>query len=546
MKKQLEVTVEQRSEIIALRDDAIDGYTRHKSDFEALERGYVNVLSDKQRLSLKRREKSALTPNLIKPKVDMVVRDVMKSFFNNDELASLTAEDGVSEEDEIVTEVLVKEIKEFSREQNLYTTVKPIIRNKLIYGTAITKVYFSPAENTIKIQECGLDTVFIDPRAATPNDIKYLVHRIDTMTLEDVERQYGTNVDWGVYVDDSLIGNRYTSQSREIGKYQRIELFEVYHKKGTKWFVTTILNDDTIVRYAKPLKDGLPFIVSQVEPQLVLTSETVTPVRAYGGSFISPLLPLQTEYTIKRNQQIDATDVQLNQRFIVTKTSGLREDDLISNRKKIVVDEINSIKELPIPRLNDSIFDVQQLIHEAEEMSGVTKFSQGMDGGGQNKTATETMALQQQASGVIDDVNRAVNESFFRPLVNMIVRLTYKYKQSYRFVGIDRTRPLRQKVTINVGVGSTNKMLAMQNNDNTIAAVTQAIQTFLSVGDNMNAQKYIEALDKAMMEKFKLLGQDTIVDAMKKREEELEAQQMQEQMMMQEQQMMQQPQQGMM
>jgi hypothetical protein len=508
-----------RAEIIALRDDAIAGFTRHREDFIRLEHGYLNILSEKQRLSLTQRRKSTLTPNLILPKVQMVVRDVMKAFFSNDELADLAVENGAEEEDERVNEILIEEVKDYSRETNLYLKTKPIVRNILIYGTGISKVYWSSAENSVKIEECKLDTVFVDPYAPNASDIRFLVHRVGSMTIADMKRQYKKfEVDWAAYVDDSLVGENQSTDT-EIGDYQRIEFFEVYRKKAGKWYVTTILNDDTILRLDVQLKDGLPFIVGTIDPQFVTLNEPVPPVRAYGSSFIAPLLPIQVENTIKRNQQIDATDVQLNQRFIVTKTSGLREDDLLSNRKKITVDDINGIRELPIPRLNDSIFDTQQLAHEAEEISGVTKFTQGLDSGGKEKTAREVMALQSQGSSVTDDINRAFNEAFYRPLVRRIVTLIYKYKTSPRFVGIDRKRPLKQKITINVGVGSTNKIIALENNDNAIATTNTAIQTFMGLQDMRRVQRYAIMLDTLIEEKLKLLGQNSVLDRVEAEEE---------------------------
>jgi hypothetical protein len=183
------------------------------------------------------------------------------------------------------------------------------------------------------------------------------------------------------------------------------------------------------------------------------------------------------------------------------------------------VDDINGIRELPIPRLNDSIFDTQQLAHEAEEISGVTKFTQGLDSGGKEKTAREVMALQSQGSSVTDDINRAFNEAFYRPLVRRIVTLIYKYKTSPRFVGIDRKRPLKQKITINVGVGSTNKILALENNDSAIATTNTAIQTFMGLQDMQRVQRYAIILDTLIEEKLKLLGQNSVLDRVEAEEE---------------------------
>ena len=518
------------AELVALRDDAINGFEHHRSDFVALESAYVNLLSNKQRKSLSSRRKSALTPNLIKPKVDKIVRDLMKAFFGNDELAEITPEDKESQHDEEVSEALKKELKEYSRDRNLYSAIKPVARESLVYGTACIKVYWNTKANTAKLERCRLDDVYLDPYAPNVQDINYLVHRISSMTIADLETQYTkVSVDWEQYVNSTLNAQSNQNMFSEIGKYQRVEFHEVYRKKKGKWHVSTILTDDTVLRADKYLKDGLPFIIGNLDPQFVMINEPITPVRAYGDAFIAPLISLQNENTIKRNQQIDATDIQLNQRFITTKESGVREDDLISNRKKIVVDNIANIKELPIPRLNDSIFGVEQLSKEAEEISGISKLSEGMSSG-RGKTATEIEALQMQGSNVIDDISRAFNENFFRPLVQRITLLIYKYKVSASFIDINRKKPLKQKIIINVGIGSINKMLEVDNIDKSIATITQSLQLAMQLQDRQRVQKYMRMLDDMNMQKLKLLGQDSIIEKGEEAEDEAE-QQEQAQMM---------------
>lgn len=494
------------SELISLRDDAILGYTKHEKDFIALENAYLNILSTQQRKSLKKRGKSSLTPNLIKPKVDKIIRDLVKAFFGNDELAVIQPESLLSETGVKVSEILKKELKEFGRDKNLYSAVRPLMRDCLVYGTGMVKLYWSSKENSVKFERCMLNNVFLDPYAPTANDINFLVHRVGNMTIAQIKKQYPKiNINWDDYA------NLTTVQNNDIGEYQRVEFYEIYRKKNDKWYVSTILSDNQIIRADKLLKDGLPFIIGTLDTQFVMLNEDVTPTRAYGSSFIAPLISLQNENTIKRNQQIDATDIQLNQRFITTKESGVREDDLISNRKKIVVDNIANIRELPIPRLNDSIFDIRQLSLEADEISGINKLSEGISTG-RNKTATEVELLQMQGSSVIDDIARAFNENFFRPMIQRIVLLIYKYKESDNFVGkgIDRKQPLRQKIIINVGIGSINKLMQIENIDKATQTVMQSIQLFQQ--DENKMQEYMQILDDLNKEKLKLLGQDSIIE----------------------------------
>lgn len=508
-----------RNELIALKDEAIAGYTKHKKDFEALESGYFNILPEAQLKSLRSRRKSALAPNLIKPKVDKIVRDMLKTFFGSDEIAKISPDDAADEHEMLISEVLNEELKDFARDSNLYSKCRPIARGALVYGTTITKVYWSVAENTIRVENCSLRDAYIDPHAQNSLAVKYLVHRVSSMTIADAKKQFSkAAVNWDDYVQ-SESGSR--TQDNAIGDYQRVEFFDIYRKRGTHWYVSTLLSDDTILRSDVLLKDGLPFIVSDIEAQMLLIQEGDFPVMAYGSSFIAPLLPIQIENTIKRNQQIDASDLQLNQRFLTTSTSGLREEDLIANRKKLTVDSISNVRELPTPKLDGSIFNTQQLEQEAQEISGITKYSMGMnDKANLNQTATGMSILSQEGSSVIDDINRAWNESFFRPFINRCVLLLFKYKVSSRFYGIDRTKKLRQKIVINAGVGSTNKTLIIQNIDNAINSAMQSVKVFMSTQDIERAKKYTIMLDKLNEEKIKNLGLESVIEETNKEVEE--------------------------
>lgn len=498
------------AQILALRDEALNGFEKHRADFQALERGLFSIIDEGKRTSLKRRRKSTLTPMLVKPKVDAMARDIMRAFFGTDELADIQPETPTDENDERVAEALKQELKEFAREEKLYFKIKPAIKSILTYGTCATKVYFSAASNSVRIERCKLNEVYFDPKAPSPFDIKYLVHRIDSKTIAEIKKMFpGKKVDWSRYVGNSRYGANNDPASNEIGEYQRLELFDVYRVKRGQWYVSTVV-DDIVVRKDRKLEFGLPFIVSPAEEQFVMIDET--PVRAYGDPFISPLIPIQQEYVIRRNQQVDALDAQLNLRFLTTKDAGLRDDDLNSTRKKIAVNDISQVRELPYPRIDQSLFDVQQLDIEAETISGVSKYSQGVSSeGNKSKTKGEAMILDARSSSVADDLTRAISESFFRPLIMRIIMLTYYNKKSARFAGIDRTRPLRQKVIVSVGTGSTNTEVKLQQIDASIETTIGIINAAAALAPDV-AAKHLAALEKLNSEKLRLLGQNHIVE----------------------------------
>jgi len=522
------LTDKDKTQILALRDEAKKGFDKHRTDFQTLESGLLSIIDEGKRTSLKLRRKSTLNPQLIKPKVDSVTRDIMRSFFGQGQLAEIQPESPDDERDVKISEILSMELKDFSRDEKLYFRVKPIIKNALTYGTVVTKVYYDTKSEKVKVEKCRLNEVYLDSKAAGPFDIKYLVHRIDSMTISELKSAYPKHkakIDWTSYVGDTLEVAKDELEDDDIGDYQRVEIVEVYRLKGKNWYVSTLIGDE-FLRDDVLLRDGLPFIVSPVEEQFVLMDET--PVRAYGDPFIAPLIPIQEEYVIRRNQTIDAIDLQLNPRIITTPHSGLRDEDLNSNRKKLVVDEMGNFEVLPAPTISEALLDTSLLDQEAEAISGVSKYSQGVSTD-QNKSKTkgEAMILDARSSAVVDDLTRAINETFFRPLIVRIINLTYKYKPSGNFAGTDRTKPLRQKIIIDVGMGSSNKEVQIQNVDSAIETITARMGMLQPMGmmpdgatpiPNDRVPMYDAILDELVKEKLKLLGKNSIVETMEEHE----------------------------
>lgn len=511
------------------KDAAERGYRQHSEDFRTLEEAYNGVIDEGQRTSLKKRRKATLQIQAIKPKVNKVVREIMKSFFGGDELAKIT-QDGDNQEE--VIKALTEELKDYARDEKFYSLCKPGIRNCLVYGTSITKVYW--ANNNPRIEHCLLSDVWLDPNAKGPDDIRFLVHRITSLTIldwkawykmrydaakEDPTRDLGmetlspNKIEWKNY---SGAQNQSVAADGDIGDYRRPEVFEIYRVVQGKWFVSTMLEDEVFLRVDEPLKDGNPFIIPNIEPQFVGITET--PVRAYGAPFIEPLISIQKEYVIRRNQQVDAIDMQLNQRLLTTATSGLREDDLNSTRKKIVVTDPKAVVPLLTPTIREAMFDTDKLEAEMQEISGITKYSQGLaDKANLNQTATGMSILAQEGSSTIDDINRAINEGYFRPLMVKIINMLYKYKESERFANVSRSEPLRAKVIIDVGIGSTNKELQLQALDNTIVGVERVIEQFSAMMQfnpeaALTVTKYAKALNELNREKIKLLGFNSIME----------------------------------
>ena len=92
------------------------------------------------------------------------------------------------------------------------------------------------------------------------------------------------------------------------------------------------------------------------------------------------MIPLQEQYTITINQQFDAIDKQLNPQFLATKQSGLSENTLRSNKKLLQVTDLNTIRELPQPNINQSLLTTD--LNDSTMSIGVTDISKFNTAGG--------------------------------------------------------------------------------------------------------------------------------------------------------------------
>jgi hypothetical protein len=337
------------------------------------------------------------------------------------------------------------------------------------------------------------------------------VHRVTT-TVGRLKKQYGRKFKWKNYIGQHENGKIVTV---DIGDASRVEVLDVYRFEGGKWLVSTVLPDQSFIRTDVPLKDGLPFVIGGVEPQFTRVNEN-NAVEAYGGSFIEPMGALQDEYTVTRNQQIDAVDSIFHQRFLATKQSGLSEKDLSGNRKKITVSDLNEIKELPVPRFDPSIFNIDRLDSEMQEVSGITKYNQGLnDSKNLNQTATGVSILTEEGNAVIADIIRALNESLFEPAIRRMVRLIWKYDVNPVLMGIDRTKVPGLHVTINAGIGAVNNEMLLNNIAAAEGAAIQLVNLHANLQDIDGAARYLNVLQELYIEKLKALKLRNLIPTLK-------------------------------
>lgn len=495
--------------IITMIEEAKKGYNLYLPQFEMLEAGYQNLISDTLIESLARRRKSHIAPKIIKAKVRKVVISIMKTYFETDEFAKISPASSTPEDLELFGKVQAVLDEWTTKKTTLYTRIKPSIIDGVVYGTPIIKIYW---KDGLRINRVKIKDFYLDPNATNHFDIQYGVHRVIT-TVGKLRRQFGKKFKWKKYIGD--YGDTGKISTVDIGDASRVEVLDVYRLQDDKWLVSTVLPDQSFIRVDEELKDGLPFIIGNMEPQFTGVSETDS-VEAYGGSFIDGMIPLQDEYTISRNQQIDAIDKQLNIQFLSTKTSGLKEADLTSNRKKITVSTLKEVRDLPVPNLNQSIFGVDRLDSEMQEVSGITKYNQGInDKANLNQTATGVSILTQEGNSVIEDIIRALNESFFEPAIMRMVKLIYKYDTNVLLYDVNRDKNLLFSVSINTGVGAINSEIQLNNIEVAENSAREMVKLSAELGDRESAQKYFKVLRELYKEKLRTLRLKTITPILK-------------------------------
>lgn len=495
--------------IISLFEEARRGYELVRDDFVLLENGYLNILPEEKIKDLKKRGKSVITPRKIYSKIRRMVISIMKTYFENGELAKLSPTFPTDENKDNIAKLQKAFNNWVETRINIYTRIRPIVRDALVYGTGCAKVYWS---NGLRIERVKPLDFWLDPNAENIFDIQYMVNRVYT-TVASLKSQYGNKKVFKNFVGAQIENDEIHINQEDLGDFSRIEVYDIYRKINGQWYVSTMLPDYSFVRVDVKLKDGLPFVFGITETQFTYIGEKT--VKALGYPIIDLMIPLQEQYTITTNQQIDAIDKQLNPQFLATKQSGLNENTLRSNKKLLQVVDLNNIKELPQPNINQSLMTTENIDLDMQEISGISKMSQGLMQNGQNTTATGMTILTQEANEVVADIISSLNESFFEPLIRRMVLLISKYDDSPFLYDYNRNGKFDFSVKINTGVGATNKETQLQAITTAEQTAIQSLQMAMQMQDIQSAKIYRDILNKLFIEKLGAIGLNNIQNDMK-------------------------------
>jgi hypothetical protein len=387
-----------------------------------------------------------------------------------------------------------------SDENCLYDPLTKVFKQLQIYGTGILKVYW---DDDIEIEKIDIKDIKFDTEATSWEDCKYFVHDIYITKKEILEYR-----DKGIFLPDAEYDKintdaRVNTFNQNPEEFKRYKLQEVYEEiEGDKWVVSTIWNKEVVLRDKVELPDGNPFIVGTIRDQEVKPDGTDTTVRTYGDSIVAPLIPIQQEMMVVRNQQLDIIDRQLNPRYIIG-DAKINPFDFSNQKISAIRGDGAQVKELQTPNMRDSNFNVERLGVEAQEIIGVTDY--GATGAKQmNKTATGMSILTSESSKILQHLLRGANETMIKPLFKKIAHLVWTYGSAEFFWGIDRTQKLDYQVGVDVGLGATNKETALNGKTMAYSKMMEMAQLKLKLTGDIRS---IEKAEKFLYQEiFPLLG----------------------------------------
>jgi|GEM_PF-1432922 len=495
--------------------------------FVELFEAYSAILSPQAIASLDLRGRSRLPYYLIQNKLQRIQADFIEAYFTNKQFVNIGAKkslkggyydnatgefisftrglyDGLNEAS---INALQNAVDYYTTEDedelsNMYEPLAKVLRQMQLYGTGVLKISWDFSNDGLNLERIELKDIKFDTGASRPKDLMYLVH--DIYLSKDQIQAYADDGIFDRNIDlEKINDSANLSTAQNPDEFKRYKLQDVYEKKANDWYVSTLYNKDLILRSDIKLEDGLPFIIGTIKDQEAKPNGEDRSILIYGDSIMAMLIPIQQEMMIVRNQQLDILSRQLNPRYIINDRS-INPFDFSNQKLSVIKGDGDKVKELRLPNLRDSNFNVERLGVEAQEIIGITDYS--ATGAKQmNKTATGMSILTSESSKLLQHLIRGANETLIKPLFRKISSLVWRYGSEEFFWGIDRSQKLQYQVGIDVGLGATNKETALNGKTMAYTKIVEMANIKMSVGINAQAD-LIKAEKFLHKEIFPLLG----------------------------------------
>jgi hypothetical protein len=315
-------------------------------------------------------------------------------------------------------------------EMDAQSVLNDAVKECLIYGTAILKVYWETEEADV------IEKVEVDPTMpelgvveATEKKTLYDAPKVELVDLYDfIWDPKGVDMEscrWVAHKSHRTL--QYLQDMAAKGKYKNIHLLEnetairmdddkssrrntqgvgVYDditrdEDGKRYIevleyweddrVVTVANRSVIIRDEKnPFRHGKKPFVRLVDQAI--------PHEFAGIGEIEPVETLIYELNSRRNQRMDNITLALNRMWKVKNGSGVDEDELVSDAGGVIhLDDMNGLEPLVMPDVTGSSYQEETLIKaDIQQTTGVSDFTRGTGSDAlANDTATGISLIQE-------------------------------------------------------------------------------------------------------------------------------------------------------
>lgn len=469
-----------------LKQKAKDGYEHYKPAFDELDDAYFLIYRPELLDSLRRRNKSRNYIPKINSKAKRIYDGLTETYFNNDRFAKL--EPYINSTNDVIDK-WQEAIDHYTEMLNLYRVFSPIFLRAPFSASSVVKVYWD--KDKVAIDEIALEDVYFDPDARGLKDINYIINRI-YLTNDDIKRLNKQ----GVF---KLESTDFLDEP-----YLRQELYEIYELVDDVWQVSTIL-DNEILRDGVKLKDGQPFIVGYMLPQIRKSDEEHF-VSAYGEPALACALPLQHELNINRNTITDVVRQQLTPKLILDKAAMIERNDLEILGAPIYSNEPRAVQILPSGDIGGAMATLNIIDNELSEVTGISPQNTGANTV-RKETATMASIMANEGGVRLQGYIRTFNETFFEPIFERLAFLVWKYADPVFFAGFGRLGGVPSfKVNLNTGIGALNKEVQKKSLMDVGGLIAGQFQMCLNMQDMQGARRMQIANEKLLAELLPLYG----------------------------------------
>lgn len=281
-----------------------------------------------------------------------------------------------------------------------HPTLKLFTKQALMYGTSFLKMGWD-ADRELPTSDCiDIADIFPDPETWDWQD-GWIIHRY-YLSLAEMKRSTVKylNLDMlefrehSVAKDDQMRQERFSTQG--IPYFIERTGFEIFERwkrdEDGKVRVQTIADRSVLIRdddNPYPV-DKFPFVVNYDQP---------VPFERWGIGEIEPILDLQDEENVTRNQRIDEKNLSIHNMWVVSKMAGVDYRNIYSKPGGIILaNDINGIKQLEKQNITqESITEIQMIKSDIQNTTGVNDYIRGATQKG-DVTASENMSKTQEAN----------------------------------------------------------------------------------------------------------------------------------------------------